>query len=248
MTASIYRLGAEELIELGSSRKPSASSRMGGPFLSGRKDRQAFIGNRPTLGITDILATIGTYLVKGLEFAFNALGDFIDIPMNILSQGIDIVFVDGLAGILRHVPLVGDLLAEIVVLGASVLKFGLSLPGLALHGLGNVMGNIATTLEENFTEAENQNKVDQSKEEILEKAPDELKDNVKALLDASGVSGSELVPGFDREKGKYEGTPPATDEEIEQVQTGTPPKSDLEKALLVGAPVAGVAAILLLVG
>lgn len=214
------------------------------PFLAGRE--RPFISNK--LGQFEFLATIGSYLVKGLEFAFHTLGDFIEIPMQILSKGIDILFIDGLGGILNSIPLVGPLLSQIVVLGGSLLKFGLSIPGMALHGLGNVMGNIGKALDENFTESENQEGIDTSKKKIIDKAPDELKDNVKAILDASGVSGSDLVPGFDGDKGEYTGTTPPTDDEIESVETGTPIKSDLEKALMIGAPVAGVAAILLLAG
>lgn len=245
MSATYYRLGAEELIELGSSGRQNPRTRMGRPFLAGRE--RPFITNGLS-GIGDILASLGGFFVKGLELAFNALGDWIDIPMNILSKGIDILFVDGLGSILNSIPLIGPLLSQIVVLGGSLLKFGLSIPGLVLHGLGNVMGNIGEALDKNFTEDENQKGINKSKEEIIKKAPDELKDNVKALLDAGGVSGSDLVPGFDKDKGEYTGTTPPTDKDIESVETGTPVKSDLEKALMIGAPVAGVAAILLLAG
>ena len=76
-----YRLGAEELLELGNARNKSAG--INRPYLARRKP---MLANRRELGIDviNILATIAEYLRMGLSFALNTLGDIVDIPLNIL--------------------------------------------------------------------------------------------------------------------------------------------------------------------
>jgi hypothetical protein len=237
-----YRLGAEELLELGRSRRPvTLSGRR--PFLSGRAERGPFLGNRePELSqesvfILDMLGNVAGFIADGLAFALNTLGDLVDLPLNILSQGVDIVF-NGVSGLLREVPIIGDVLAQILVMGGALVKFGLSIPGLVLHGLGNILAGIAKALK--GSDADTDEKVDTAKKDIVNKAPDPLKDNVKKILDASGVTGSNLTPSVSP-TGQPLPTPPGS----------TPPGAeapgssagDLTTALAIGVPVVGVLAL-----
>lgn len=220
-----YHLGAEELIELGRDRIMIANRR---PFLAGRGGAE--------LGILDMLGDVAGFLSSALGFVFNTLGDIINVPLGILSQGVDVTF-NGVAGLLKNIPILGDLLAQVLVLGGSLIKFGLSIPGLALHGLGNVLGGIGKALSGENTAAENNGKVDQAKKDITNKAPDPIKANVKKILDASGVSGSNLTPNV----GSNGQPMPSLSPDGTAVPSG---KSDLEQALTIGVPVVGGVALL----
>lgn len=241
-----YRLGAEELIELGNPRKRPV--RMGDrrPYFADRQRKMLANARRPAaLGQLEFLAQIGSYLADGLSFLFNILGDFIDIPLGILSKGIDLIFIDGLGGLLGEIPILGGVLSQIVVLGGTLVKFGLSIPGLLLHGLGNVMGNISEALKATYSTEENDKNIEGAKEDIVKKAPDNLKDPVKQLLDAGGVTGSDMVPDVP-ETAEEEDEARRTGEQIATgAKNGVPGETtDLEKALMIGAPIAGAAALI----
>jgi len=239
VTAGRYRLGAEELLELGRARATPADRR---PFLMGRA-RPMMANERPSeqVYIFDILGSVAGFLADGLSFAFTTLGDLIDIPLQILSQGVDIAF-NGIAGLLQQIPIVGDLLAQIVVLGGSLIKFALSIPGLVLRGLGNILGGVAKALKGSGTEKENQEKVDGAKDKIVDGAPSALKDNVKAILNASGVTGKDLAPSV-----SPTGEPkPTTITPTTKIEDVTPPAEGVEigTVLAVGVPVVGALALI----
>jgi hypothetical protein len=180
-----FRLGAEELIELG--RPGARAPVLRRPFITGRV-------RRPFLGILDILGSVAGFLANGLAFALNTLGDIVNVPLRILSQGVDIAF-NAIAGILGSIPVVGELLAQIVLLGGALVKFGLSIPGLLLHGLRNVLGGVAKALDSRYSSSESQEKVDGAMQRTVDQAPSGIRDNVRAILDTSGVTGSNLALG-----------------------------------------------------
>jgi hypothetical protein len=233
-----YRLGAEELLELGRRAKdPRAPGRS--PFLAGRMRmaQQGAAAEPEKVYILDVLGNVAGWIAQGLSFAFNTLGDLVNIPLNILSQGVDVTF-NGVAGLLKNIPVIGDLLAQILVLGGSLVKFGLSIPGLALHGLGNVMGGIAKALKGSGDESQNQKKVDDAKKNIVDQAPAALKKNVQTVLDSSGVTGNELTPNVEDN-----GTPKPASPEVLAQETVPAEGTDLGTVLAVGIPVVGAAAI-----
>jgi len=240
-----YRMGAEELIELGRGRPV-----MGGP-------RAPFLSNRPRyamgscghvyemaageLGdILDIVKDIGGVITGALGFALTTLGDLVSVPLNILSQGIDITFTS-VAGLLDHIPIIGGLLSQILLLGNSVIKFALSVPGMLLHGLGNIMTGISKALLAKNPPAKNQENVDKAKDDIVKKAPPNLQDKVLQALNSTGVTGTNLTPSLTTQPGTGPGgTSPVV----------TPPpaagSSGVSDVLAIGLPVAavGVAALL----
>lgn len=200
-----YRLGAEELLELGRCDSGSNSGRR--PFLSGRARRMPILSQAEWTSeqvyFLDLLGGIAGFLAEGLSLAFTWIGNLIDVPLQILAQGVDIAF-NGVAGLLGQIPILGPLLSQVMVLGGALIKFGLSIPGLVLKGLGNVLGGFAKALKGSASESENQKGVDEAKEEITDRAPDHIKDTVKAVLDASGVSGKDLTPNVDEDSGTPE--------------------------------------------
>lgn len=222
---SRVHLGAEELIELGRPLPIHIAARQ--PFFLGRAPRQ--------MGQLEFLGNIAGFLVDGLSFAFTTLGNLLDVPLKVLSQGIDLVF-NGVADLLRNIPIVGDVLAEVLVLGGAIIKFGLSIPGLVLREIGNVLGGVAKALKTENSDAENDKKVNEAKDNIVEKAPVNIKDNVKAILDASGVSGGNLSPGVSS-SGQVTASPATTADlrTVEAPGTG----ADIGTALAIGVPVIG---------
>lgn len=219
-----YRLGAEELVELGRAKDAAAFDRR--PFFQSRPMVHGPMLSGPRMGdITDIVKDVGGFISSGLGFALNTLGDLVNIPLGVLSQGVDITF-NGVAGLLENIPIIGDLLAEIMVLGGAVIKFALSVPGLVLHGIGNILSGIGKALSAKNSASENDKKVKDAKDNIVNKAPEAVKDKVRTVLDETGVTGSNLVPNT-----------------VPEAAAGL---SDLEKGLLVGIPLAGVLAVVLL--
>lgn len=245
-----YRLGAEELLELGRARSPQYVAERQ-PFLASRL-RKPMLRQTPqrepeSIFILDILGSVAGFVADGLSLALGALGTLVDLPLGILSQGVDVAF-NGLAGLFSGIPGIGGFLSQILLLGGSLIKFGLSVPGLLLHGLGNIMGGVAKFLKGEGSEGKNQDDIDEAKEEIISKAPPGLKENVKKILDASGVTGGNLTPsvgssGTPRPDG---GTPvnggaggPGTPGDLTSV-----PSTDLETVLAIGVPAVGAIALI----
>lgn len=238
-----YRLGAEELLELGRVESPRVDRT---PFLAGRvRVHNDWLGQGEQVYILDILGSVAGFLAEGLSFALTTLGNLLDVPLQILSQGVDIVF-NSIANVFSGIPILGDLLAKVVVLGGSLIKFGLSIPGLLLRGLGNILGGVAKWLKGSGSEQGNQQKVDEAKEDITGRAPDPIKDTVKAVLDFSGVSGKDLAPNVDEDSGtpRPEDPKDLADEKI-QVGPGRPSGegAGVESVLAIGLPVVGVVAL-----
>lgn len=175
---------------------------------------------------------IGGWLADGLSFVLTQLGNLLDVPLKIISQGIDLVF-NGVADLLRNIPFVGDLLAEILVLGGAVIKFGLSIPGMLLREAGNVFGGIAKALKSENSDSKNQEKVNDAKDRITEKAPLDIKDTVKGLLNASGVTGKNLTPSVSPSGEVSAPTGPITS--LPQAE----PEMGLGTVLAIGVPVVG---------
>lgn len=229
MTA-IYRLGAEELIELGTGDKVMLKNRR--PFLAGRISRLG----APEEDILDTLAAVGKFLAEKLALALNTLAKILNVSLGALAQSADIAAMN-VSDLLKKVPAIGDLLAEILLLGGSLVKFGLSIPGMALHGLGNLLAGIARTME---GRGDVQDQIDKAENSILDQAPEELKDRVEKILRTIGVAGNSLTPDV-----LGDGQPMVSAAGTSLSGAPPPPApegSGLGNALVVGVPV-GVAAL-----
>lgn len=224
-----HRLGAEELLELGRPLPLHIVSRQ--PFFMGRAPRSP----GAELGQFEFLGNVAGFLIDGISWALTNLGNLLDVPLKILTQGIDLVF-NGMADLLRNIPIVGDILAGIVVLGGAILKFGLSIPGMVLREAGNLLGGIAKALKTEKSDAETQKDIDGAKKDIVSKAPDNTKEYVKAILDSAGVTGGNPAPLVS--SGGQVSTPAGATGQLPE----TPPESaepGIGTALAIGIPVVG---------
>lgn len=233
-----YHLGAEELIELGASdTKVMLKNR--GPYLAGRTFKLGAPAEETAL---DMIAAAGKWVADTLSYALHVLGNIIDVPAGWLAQGADVTF-NAISNLLKKVPVLGNLLAEILLLGGALIKFGLSLPGMALSGLANVLAGLARALDHQSDKAANQEKVSVARARVLELAPSELKERIEKLLAAIGISGDNLTPDI-LPNGQPMSSPAGT-----STLSGTPPPpasesgGSLRNALAVGVPILGVVAI-----
>jgi hypothetical protein len=229
-----YQLGAEELIELGSdSSNVMLKNRR--PFLAGRVVMRL---GTPEENILDTLAIVGKFLAERLGVALNTLAKILNTPLGVLAQSSDMAALK-ISDLLKKVPAIGNLLAEILLLGGSLVKFGLSIPGIVLGGLGNMLVGMARTMEDS---GDVQSQIDQAKESILDQAPEELKDRVEKILSTIGVSGGSLTPDVES-NGQPMAAPAGTS------LSGSPPppgpeRSGLRSAWTVGVPVVGAVALI----
>lgn len=224
------RLGAIELIELGSARRALDSGHR--PFLAARYPRPH--GSGPALGQLDFLASVGSFFAGAFEFLFKNLASLINVPLDLASKGIGVLF-DGLAGFLRNIPIIGVLASELLLVGKAVIQFGLSVPGLLLKGIGNVFGEVKGALDAVKSASEKKADEKAAEKNILDKAQkkggDQLKNAVQdALL---GKSPSNTTPPPSNNP-----LPPGVSDV--GLGLGSP---DLEKVLSVGLPIAGAAAL-----
>lgn len=195
MTGAVrHRLGAEELLELGRSSSEGAAGRR--PFLAGRVRPEDLAKARSAARsayVLDVLASAGGFVAGELALALGALGSLAGAPPESLARGSDLAFVRT-AGLLRAAPTAADLVAQVLVLGGALARFGLSLPGIPLEGLGNLLAGSARALRASVPEAEAQALVDGAKADVSGRAPEGVEGDVRALLDASGVGGADLAP------------------------------------------------------
>jgi hypothetical protein len=230
------RLGAIELIELGSARRALTSSNR--PFLAARYPRPH--GPGPALGQLDFLASVGSFLSGAFEFLFKNLATLVNVPLDLASKGVGVLF-DGLAGFLSNIPVIGVLASELLLVGKAVIQFGLSVPGLLLKGIGNVFGEVKKALD--VTKTPDQKKADEKKanENILNKAQqkggDPLKNAVQQALLGNPPSNTTPPPANNQL--------PAGVQDVGAGLGGT----DLSEVLKVGLPIAGATALVfMLVG
>jgi hypothetical protein len=231
-----YHLGAEELIELGADNRVMLKNRR--PFLAGRTFK---LGQPAEESILDMLAAAGKWVADTLSYALHVLGSIIDVPAAWLAQGAEVAF-NAVSDLLKKVPVLGNLLAEILLLGGALIKFGLSLPGMALQGLSNLLAGLARALDGQSEKAANQEKLDTARNRVLELAPSELKDRVMKLLAAIGISGDNLTPDI-----LPNGQPTSSPAGTSTLSGASPPpvseSGGLRNVLAVGVPVLGVVAL-----
>jgi hypothetical protein len=217
-----YQLGAEELIELGSDSKVILKNRK--PFLAGRIVK---LGQAEE-NVLDTLAAVGKFMAEKLALALGTLTKIMNVSLGVIAQSVDVAVLN-ITDLLQKVPAIGDLLAQILLLGGALVKFGLSIPGLVLGGLGNILAGIARALGSDV-----QSQIDSGTQSILDQAPEELKDRVEKIIGTLGISGTNLTPDV-HGNGQPMATPAGTS------LSGAPPPpapegNGLGNALAVGVP------------
>ena len=218
--------------------------RIKGPLLNYRMPMIANT-NIGLNGLTDVFVKILGTLAEWLSVAFTTLGTIVNIPMDILGQGIDIAF-SGLSSVVGMIPVLGPLLSEIVLLGGAIIAFAITVPGLILNELGNLLEGAAKWLDTQITPDEKKEKIDAEKEKIIDKAPEPIKDTVTSILDATGIGGRNTqaeVAERVAEGGAVTGNVGTTDANDPGI---TPPSEEsfLEKIAPVAAPAAAAGLLL----
>lgn len=218
--------------------------RIKGPLLNYRMPMIANT-NLGLNGLTDVFVKILGTLAEWLSVAFTTLGTIVNIPMDILGQGIDIAF-SGLSSVVGMIPVLGPLLSEIVLLGGAIIAFAITVPGLILNELGNLLEGAAKWLDTQITPDEKKEKIDAEKKEIIDKAPEPIKDTVTSILDATGIGGRNTqaeVAARVAEGGAVTGNIGTTDPSDPSL-TDPSEESFLEKIAPVAAPAAAAGLLL----
>jgi hypothetical protein len=194
VTAHRYRLGAEELIELGNGKVGVNLDRR--PFLAGRQKSvhvQLGASSAGASDMLDLLGEVAPYLGERLSMGILALSEILNAPTTSLAASADQV-AQKVSGLLGRVTSVKNLLAQIQVLGGVFAKYGLSIPELRLQGLGNILAGIGRELKKAMEEGTLQSVLNGAKKAIAEQGPSELKGAVMEVLNASGVTGDDPAP------------------------------------------------------
>jgi len=183
ITMPSYRLGAEELIELGRAKNAHNAGRQ--PFFSTRPR----LSGAQRMGIAVDLAKEGMAFISGqLAFAINTLADVTGVPAGIMSRGSDITL-NAVSDLLEKVPAIGDLLAEILVLGGAATKSRILVPGLAPIELGNILSGVGKALGAKNTTADVARKISDAQDRVVQKAPAGSRDAVRQILGAAWGGG-----------------------------------------------------------
>ncbi len=232
----MHRLGAIELIELGKSDRDDSTSLpvLRRPFLGSSRP---MLANQVQLGALDFLGDIGSFLTGEFESLFETLASIVDLPLDIASSGVGLLF-DKLVSLLVNVPILGVAAAEILLLGKAVLQWGLSVPGLALEDIGNIFSEIKNAIDATKTVDEQKRDAAEAKSKILARAEQrggvELREAVKATLEGNAPDAADVPT-------RRTDLPAGAD------QVGVVGKSDVEKLLEIGIPIAGAATLVFLV-
>lgn len=216
-----YSLGAEELIEMGRTNGPSRPDRR--PFLSGRSRKNSLgaeelieMGGsrRSALGdLVDLTGASAPFLAQVLSTALDTLSDVSGKSLDELSQAADVAHAV-FSGLLQRLPGLATLYAEVLLAGGALARFGLSVQEISIRGLGTILAGIAGALRDTRTEEENQVTVNEAFNRLVSLAPEEMKAEVKTVLESSGVSAADLAPRIDLSTGVV--TPDVTPAPIEE--------------------------------
>lgn len=160
------KLGAVELVELGSVR----------PKMGGILD-----GLGGLLG--EVTGFFGNVVGTGLGF----LSDALAVPLNFLKEGIGSAFT-GLAGILKQIPVIGEIVAGLILVVNAAVQFVLELPGLILGQLSKVLLNLKDGFGGAFSKDQQSSLLTKMVPKVAERAPAPIQNIVKNTLEESNTS------------------------------------------------------------
>lgn len=190
---------AEELIEMGRDRNDRKRDRSRRPYLSARLGASELI----EMGATRSSVENDIDLMVGLApFLAEAFGISIDMLAEISGKDLCELSDEQTFGDLEEkMPSINRLYATILVAGAPLMRFGLTIKGLSIRSLGKIMAALGRTLSEDPDRAR---LVEQAKNDLVLAAPDELRGDLGRILDAAGTSGDNLTPFVDQGTGEVE--------------------------------------------
>ena len=179
-----YRLGAEELIELGRSRRGAPPARE--PFLAGRpRGARRFAVN----ALGQMADRTGPFITGALNRAVAFLCGMTELPGGILSSPMDAAAAAS-ARLFANVPGTADVAAQVLVLGSAAVKFGVALPDPA--ALGRLMAALSSALSSRLGAEGRAALVEDAKVDVVRQAPVDLKADVMRALDATTAEPPEI--------------------------------------------------------
>lgn len=168
------RLGAVELIELGSVQPRNEIMGQFGilnPLESGGGS-----------GGGGILGFFGGFLSTG----FKTVADVVNVPLNAISEGVNWAFT-GLASILGEIPILGDIVAALLLVVNAAIRFVLALPGFILENFGKIFSGLAGAFGKAFSPEKQAEKLSTAKNDVVKKAPADIRKEVDEKLSAGKV-------------------------------------------------------------
>lgn len=211
-----YRLGAEELIELGRGAHAQRSDRQ--PFFSRRLGQDVSVEARLNLG-------------ESFGSALTAVSKVVQVTPEVMSVSPETARQTFLA-LVRNSPPMQNYVLRLLVLAAVVVKEGVRALQLSQAQVSNILVGASEAMMEIIPEAELPEKLRAAEEEIIQKAPENLKGRVRQIVEGAGVTAGNLAPNLPEgeQRVSADGKAPA------DLTTG-------QKALLVGLPVAALIAV-----
>lgn len=156
------RLGAVELVELGSIRRHAS---MGGflDFLGG------FAG--------EVAGFFGSAVGAGLGF----LKDALNVGLKPLMDGVASAFT-GLADILREIPLIGEIVGGLILVINAAIQTLLSLPGLLIDALPKILKGLTSSFFGAYGKDEQSSILSTVLPKVAARAPEPIRNVVKTTL------------------------------------------------------------------
>jgi hypothetical protein len=171
-----FRLGAEELVELG--RLP-ASLEPREPYLAGRKARAPrALSGRTRMG--DVSAAAEGFVVNRLGLALSFLEGAIDLPD--FAGGDKTETARKAESLFADAPATGQAAAQALLLGSSVLKYAVTVPEEEMRWLGGTLAGLSSAMDARFGADEKARLVLAAREEIARRTPGHLKDETGPIL------------------------------------------------------------------
>ena len=151
-----------------------------------RRRRRSFSGPHQLGQLGDVFGFLFGLLSSGVGL----LAKIIGTPLDFVGQAASAV-IDGLAGLVGQIPWVGDILAQVLVVGKVIINAALHVPETLLKALSNVIGAFAK-LPEKQQKALGEGAV--SKLMGLAKSRGLEKEARQALTENAPVVGGQTVP------------------------------------------------------
>lgn len=178
-TSCSPRLGAIELVELGRrSRQEIFPPGMGqvGDIAAGVIGAGA---GGPIGGVSGFFSNV-------LSAGLGTLADVVKAPFSALSQGLGTVFTE-LAGILRNIPILGDIVAALLLVVNAAIQLVLSIPGFIMDQMKNLFGGLSKSFGQAFAPTLQRQKLDSARGDLVNRAPEPIRQDVKTTLEGRPV-------------------------------------------------------------
>jgi hypothetical protein len=183
------------------------------------------------MGAADPLVEARLNLGQAFADVLTAISKIVQVPVDQFAFSPEIVKRNILV-LVRNSPQMENYVLGLLVLASIIVKEGIRALGLTQEQVSNVLVGAGEAMMEVIPESALPERLRAAEEEIFRKTPEALRENVKGLVEGSGINPSNLAPNLP------EGVlrPGAA-------STGGGSLTAGQKALLVGLPVVGFLAV-----